>query len=60
MMIRYPNAQDKYGIFIYQSIKHAGFFLFFFSRKQALTFQANCLKGDNLHEMLKHVFWGKK
>ena len=30
-----------------------------FSRKQDLTFHANCLHGDNLHEMSSPVSWEK-
>ena len=35
------------------------FFFFTFPRKQDMTFHANCLPGDNLHEMSKPVFWEK-
>ena len=35
-------------------------FFVIFPRKQVLTFHASCLQGDNLHEMSKPVFWGKK
>ena len=32
----------------------------YFVRKQALALHANCLLGDNLHEISEPVFWGKK
>ena len=34
------------------------FFLSYFPRKQDVTFHANCLNGDNLHEM-SNLFLGK-
>ena len=36
------------------------FFFFFFSREYALTFHAIVSLGDNLHEMLKPIFWEKE
>ena len=39
------------------SRQHFEIVFLFFSRKQDLTFHANCL--DNLHEMSSPVFWGK-
>ena len=42
------------------SRRHIEIIFLFFPRKQALTFHANCLQGDNLHEMLNLVFWENK
>ena len=33
------------------------FFFFFFAKKRLLTFHANCLLRDNLHEMSKPIFF---
>ena len=50
------NHYHSLGIFSRRQIDDI---FLIFSGKQDLTFHANCLLGDNLHEMSYLVFWEK-
>ena len=50
------NLYHYMGMFSRRQFKMV---FYFFPKKQALIFHANCLKGDNLHERSKPIFWEK-